>query len=125
VGGVLALLLALGLGVATGCGGGHGSSGSVGSVYTLSPAAGTVLPSAQVSTAYQQTFTVVAGGKAPYTFTPISVPPGLTLGPVPTTDDAVELTGTPTQQGTQTVSFQIVDSTQQVVENESYQLPIS
>jgi hypothetical protein len=123
----LALSGLLGAGIAIGCGGSSGSSngGSFNSntTTTLSPANGSTLPSGTVATVYTQTITILASaGSAPFTFTPVQLPPGLILQQIPPA--AAALKGTPTQAGTSEVTFQIVDSTNSNVTNASYGLTI-
>ena len=109
----------------SGCGGSsHGDTFPQGT-FTLSPTNGSTLPPATTAAAYNQIVTVVMGGTPPYTFTPISVPPGLSLIAVPVVGNEVQITGTPAQVGSATVSFQIIDSTNQKFSNASYQLTVN
>jgi hypothetical protein len=122
-----ALLLAIGFAVSPltlGCGGSsHGTgNGSSGTQIVMNPVAGTILPSATVSTVYSQTF-IASGGVAPYTFTVVTATPdGLALSSI--TPNAAALTGTPTVAGTNTLTLQVVDSTLGNVANVSYNLTI-
>ncbi len=124
----LAALVAIALSVTFtfgGCGGSHGSGGAPASTFVMAPAAGTALPPGTTAAAYMEVFSVLSGGTPPYTFTPISIPQGLTLTPVAGSGTDVQLSGTPKQMGSSTVSFQVVDSTNQKVSNESYTLAIN
>lgn len=118
-------LVLLALLASVGCGGGRSSGGTPQSNFVFAPASGATLPPATTAAAYAETFSVLSGGKPPYTFTPLSIPQGLTLTPVTTTGTDAQLTGTPTQMGTQKVSFQVVDSTNQNVGIATYQLPVN
>ena len=71
---------------------------------TLTAAAGS-LPTANVGTAYTATAPAVTGGTAPYTYLATGLPAGLSMS---TTG---EITGTPTSEGTATVSFLGIDAT--------------
>jgi hypothetical protein len=119
-------LLALGsLALGPGCSHSSGSHAPLQTNFELTPPSGTALPPATTAAAYDQSFTVLSGGTPPYTFTPISIPAGLTLTPVAGSGADVELKGTPTQMGQATVSFQVVDSTNQKFSNVSYTLTVN
>jgi hypothetical protein len=121
---VIVAALVAGSLVVQGCGGSHSSSGSAVSTFELTPKSGTALADATTAAPYQQVFTVLSGGTPPFTFTPISIPPGLTLTPAGTNGTDAVLAGTPTQMGQAVVSFQVVDSTNQKFSNESYTLNV-
>jgi hypothetical protein len=110
--------------VAQGCGSSHSSSSTAVSTFELTPKSGTALADATTAAPYQQVFTVLNGGTPPYTFTPISIPAGLTLTPAGTNGTDALLSGTPTKMGQAVVSFQVVDSTNRKFSNESYPLNV-
>src|SRR5579883_225626 len=103
----------LALAIFAGC---HSSSSSSSSTsgLTLSPAAGTLL-TATSGTPYTQTFSGVSGGTPPYTFTAKTVPAGLSLAAVTpqtglTGTLSATLSGTPSQQGLESVIMTITDA---------------
>jgi hypothetical protein len=108
---VAAVLVSL---AGAGCNGSSGSSGSSSAStatlsVTMSPSVGTTLPDASISSVYSQTFTVLSGGKAPYTLSPTGIPAGLSWTSTSTTGT---LTGSPTgPTGTGTFEIQVTDST--------------
>lgn len=98
----LAALVGVALLSAWGCGGSSSGSSSASTATNtnpviLSPATGAVLPDAEVGTAYVETFTVVSGGTAPYSFNANGVPGGLSFAAV--TTFTMTLSGTPTTAG--------------------------
>jgi hypothetical protein len=118
----------VGAAAAVGCGGSSSHSGGGGGgsnqSTTFSPANGSTLPSGTVATVYTETFSILASsGSAPFTFTPIQIPPGLMLQEI--SPAAAALSGTPTQAGASVVTFQVVDSTNSIVTNASYNLKIN
>jgi len=122
----LAVFFAFALGfLVEGCGSSHSSNGAPPTVFQLTPSSGSALTPATTAAPYQQTFTVLSGGTPPYTFTPISIPPGLTLTPVTGSNTDALLSGTPTKMGDAVVSFQVVDATNQKFSNESYTLTVN
>lgn len=122
---VLSLLFALaGAGsLGLGCGGsGHSGGGGLNSnTIVMNPLAGSTLPPGTVATVYTQTF-VASGAVPPYTFTAVSIPPGLSI--VPVNGEAAAITGMPTTPGTTTVTLQVVDSTNATVTDPSYSITI-
>lgn len=124
---LLGLLLPLALGATTqGCGSSRSGGGIPVQSFELAPQSGTDLPAATTAAPYAQAFTVLSGGTPPYTFRPISIPPGLTLAPVQGSNNEAMLTGTPTMKATDAVvSFQVVDSTNQKFSNETYKLTVN
>ncbi len=123
----LALVFALGLAATTaGCSDSHSRGGTPVTTFELAPQSGTDLPAATTAAPYNQAITVLSGGTPPYTFRPISIPPGLTLAPVAGTNNEVLLSGTPTMKTPSTVvTFQVVDSTNQKFSNASYNLTVN
>ena len=123
----LALLLALVVASATqGCGSSHSSGGPApGNDIQLTPPNGSALPPASSAAQYSEPFTVLSGGTPPYTFTAISIPPGLMFAPVTGSDTQALLSGKPSQVGNTVVSFQVVDSTNQKVTNAQYTLTVN
>jgi hypothetical protein len=122
---VLLPFVLAGLGVAPlafGCSGSksHGG-GSTSSKIQLDPTDQTVLPSGTVATLYTQSF-IASGGTAPYTFSAVSLPPGLDLTPNP--PESAAIVGMPSQAGTTSVTIQVVDATNQNVTNATYTLTI-
>jgi hypothetical protein len=77
---------------------------------TLSPANGTVLPDGTIGIVYSQTFTVIGGGAAPYTFIPSGTPGGMSF--VANNTFSATLFGTPTQSGTGNFDIQVIDNNQ-------------
>ncbi len=128
--GVLGLVLLLGLvsflaAATEGCGGSHHSSFLPAGNLTLTPPNGSILPPASTAAQYNQIVTVTMGGTPPYKFTPLSLPKGLTLLTVPSVQNEVQITGTPATVGSATITFQVVDSTNQAFTNASYSLTVN
>jgi hypothetical protein len=121
------LLLAVALAAfVQGCNSKHGGGGVPVQSFEITPKSGTDLPPATTAAAYTHVFTVLSGGTPPYTFRPITIPPGLTLAPVNGSGNEATLSGTPTMKTpSAVVSFQVVDSTNQKFSNESYTLTVN
>ncbi len=116
----LALVLAA---LAIGCGSSSNGSTAITNPFLLDPPNGTTLPEANVNQPYGQVFKVLGGGTPPYTFRPVSLPPGLSL--VPQGGTQATLGGAPTQSGAHAVTFQVVDSTNAVFSSQSYSLKVN
>jgi hypothetical protein len=68
------------------------------------------------ATPFSQTFTVVSGGAPPFTFTAVTVPPGLSLAAAPTQSGlngtlSAILSGTPSQPGLEVFTMTVTDAT--------------
>jgi len=117
-----AVFMALFLVAAFGCNSGSSSSSSNPNPVIVSPADGSTLLTATIGVVYTQTFSVVSGGTAPFTFVPAGLPGGLTF--ITLSGSEGSLSGTPNQAGTGTFSIQVIDA-QNLVTQLSYTLTVS
>ena len=100
---------------------GHNYGGNQQQIFLLSPPADSTLPDGALNVGYVASFSLLSGGKAPYSFGGIALPPGLTL--TTTSGTSFVISGTPTQAGTGILQVQVADAAQNV-EVESYQITI-
>jgi hypothetical protein len=100
------LILLATFGIAS-CGGAK-SATNPGNDVTFTPPSGTLLPVAQIGSAYTQQIQVANGGTQPFVFTLTSGPPGLSLAAVDSL--TTNLQGTPTAQGQTFVQISVNDA---------------
>jgi hypothetical protein len=98
------------------------STGGAKQVFLLSPPSDSTLPDGTVNVPYTATFQLLSGGKAPYSFGAVALPPGLNL--TTTSGTSFVISGTPTQAGSGVLQVQVADASQNV-EIESYALTIN
>ncbi len=90
-------------------------------VFLLSPPADSTLPDGTLNVPYAASFQLLSGGKPPYSFGAVALPPGLNL--TTTSGTSFVISGTPTQAGTGILQVQVADAAKNV-EVESYQVTI-
>ena len=91
------------------------------STFALVPPAGSLLSDGTIKLPYSQTITV-AGGTGPYTFTGVSLPPGISV--VPGGANSFTISGTPKRAGSFTFQVSIQDAAQ-ATETETFSVTVA